>query len=139
MDYPSFTEAVIRFHSFLHSLGWRHPIRWVFLDDVLFIRGKFYVRERSATQVVDEVLSLYNLAPLRRLGVELRTLFRAEGYLWCRVFVPENKAEAVRCLMPDGLKICVTDGMPFGQIVQNKSEWEKLQPLDEVEQKLWRF
>jgi hypothetical protein len=139
MDYPPFTNAVVRFRSFLNDEGYSGAIGWVFPEDVLFVGAQWLIRPRPKELSENCVADVYETAVAIRLGVKLGVLCKVGTDLWCYIFCPDDQTEAEYCLMPDGLKLSIPMPLEEGRIAVDESEWRRLVTKDQVDIKRWRF
>jgi hypothetical protein len=139
MDYPPFQEAVVRFRSFLNDQGLRGPIGWIFPSDVCLVAGGWVIRPRLQEIVLEEIATAYQQAFSRRLGVQFGVLCLEGEVAWSYIFCPTDQTEALRCMMPDGLKLSVPTSPDKARKVKNDGEWKRLQSQEKLENKLWRF
>src|SRR4051812_29793615 len=116
-DYLSFEQAVERLRFFLKSDGLPDVIVWVHPNSVVLVRDIFFISSAPSDGAWEWARSQYQLGCDRGIGVELGALCQIKGAVCCFVYLPQDEDEAVRHLMPDGLKLIHPVPVPDAQVV----------------------
>jgi hypothetical protein len=120
----SLDEAAKRFSNFLERNGYSKRIIWSGREDLVWGRGRLWVREYSDSRNWDAACKRYSLGIERGLGVALEAFAATEDAMVVEVFVPKDEDVMERFLMPRaGLKLTAAVKMLPARKVSSTLAW----------------
>ncbi len=119
-DYPSFDDACERFEAFAAGQGWPMPVHWIERGNTLRRNQQVFVKVRNEGNATRRE---YETAVQARLGVVMEALGVDRQGTYATVWSPRDEANAMRCLVPDGLKLSLPDPRRPVKTVRSDIYW----------------
>lgn len=121
---PTFEAEVFRFQEFLRANRWSERIVWIQPQDLLLTGKQFcYLkmpvpksRDTAARQAFDKGIQ-------EGRGVLLASRLELQGTSYCYIWVPANDDEAMRALMPAGVKLSIPNDRVPVRLIRNRLLW----------------
>jgi hypothetical protein len=120
----SFDDAQVVFKEFLQKQGHSGCLLWLFREDVISDKGKYFIKIPKATENERRAKECYELGRRRGFGVALHGFCLLDNCICCYIQLPEDDLDSQYKLMPDVyVKYSVVESIKKGQAVRNPVLW----------------
>jgi hypothetical protein len=126
---PSFDDALVRFREFLRSQGRSGTVRWIFPEEVVFLRRKLYLRPRPDGEALKVVRSCYERAQYLNAPMEIASLGDDGRVTYAFLFVASSCEEATNNNMESGVKFSLSNSPLSLRLVASGFLWKLLWSL----------
>jgi hypothetical protein len=142
-DYPTFTEAIVRFRTFASSQEAPTEVMFLKPEDVVVSGEYVTVRRPSQRERLEHARATYDSAVRHQFGVEIAGVISCENWLGCYVYAPATDEESIERMMPDGLKLSIrtplVKGYFGGPVIWALLRWRERRHPASVERKASLF
>ena len=123
----TFEAAVTRYQDFLASNGYPRAVRWVTESDVLVCnRPLVYIKVPVPAENEREARRSFATGTDEKRGVLFETLGCDQETTYAFAWVPRDDDEAIRHMMPDGIKLSVRTRQLPARAINSRLRWRYL-------------
>lgn len=120
----SFEECAARLRQFAMDQGLPSGQMWIDWGDLILNGGRFYVYRSNRQDRSLSAAARYRSAAEKDVGIELEAICTVDHATCCFVYVPFDRDEAMRLMIPDrGVKLSVAQTPPKAKLVTNPVAW----------------
>ena len=127
----SFAEAIDSFGEFLSSQGLSPDLRWVFREDVIFRRGRIFIKTPLPADNESRAEACYELGRKRDYGVVLQAFCLLESRPCCYIVLPTDDTDAEHMLVSNvAVKYLIRTDLVEAEPISNPLKWLVLRLLN---------